>query len=201
MSGSPRLILASASPRRRELLASLGVTFEVVPADVVEHEDPASDPRTMVAHNAALKADWVAVRHPDALVLGADTTVFIDGCVLNKPADLKEARAMLRRLSGRTHTVFTGLAVRRGSDGMKIDEGVASEVTFKELTDGDISRYLAQVHVLDKAGAYAIQEHPEVIVAGYTGSRTNIIGLPLETTKQILTRCGLTPTFPPQPPA
>src|SRR3954469_4832784 len=108
-----RLILASASPRRKELLAELGVLFEVVVADVTEHEEASTDPRTMVAHNAALKADWVAARHPEALVLGADTTVFIDGQALNKPRDGAEARAMLRRLSGRTHTVFTGLALRR----------------------------------------------------------------------------------------
>jgi septum formation protein len=192
MSGTPRLILASASPRRRELLARLGVAFEVVPAAVVEHEDPASDPRVMVAHNAALKADWVAARHPEALVLGADTTVFVGGFVLNKPRDLMEARAMLRRLSGRTHTVFTGLALRRRQDGLRFDEGAASEVTFKPLDEAVITSYLARVHVLDKAGAYAIQEHGDLIVAGHTGSYTNIIGLPLETTKQLLTSCGLT---------
>jgi septum formation protein len=186
-----RLILASASPRRRELLAQLGVEFEVIPAEVTEHEDPTAEPRAMVAHNAALKADWVAARHPDATVLGADTTVFIDGTVLNKPGDLAEARAMLRRLSGRTHTVFTGLAVRRLRDGLRLDEGVASEVTFKVLDDATIDTYLARVHVLDKAGGYGIQEHADLIVAGYTGSLTNIIGLPIESTKQILTQCGL----------
>ena len=192
MSAAPRLILASASPRRRELLAQLGVAFEVMPADVVEHEDPATDPRAMVAHNAALKADWVAARHPDALVLGADTTVFIGGTVLNKPRDVADARTMLRRLSGHTHTVFTGLALRRARDGWRLDEGVASEVTFKTLDEAVISTYLSRVEVLDKAGAYAIQEEAGLIVAGYTGSLTNIIGLPLETTKQILTRGGLT---------
>lgn len=191
--GSPRFILASASPRRRELLGQLGVPFEVVVADVVEHEEASTDPRVMVAHNAALKADWVSARYPDALVLGADTTVFIDNHALNKPRDGAEARAMLRRLSGRTHTVFTGLAVRRGSDGLKIDDGVASEVTFKVFGDDVIEAYLAKVHTLDKAGGYGIQEHSELIVAGYRGSFTNIVGLPVETTKQILTRVGLLP--------
>ncbi len=186
-----RLILASASPRRRELLAELGVAFDVVVADVTEHEEASTDPRIMVAHNAALKADWVAARHPDALVLGADTTVFIDGQALNKPADAAEARAMLRRLSGRTHTVFTGLAVRRGRDGLAIDERMASEVTFKLLDEATIETYLSRVNTLDKAGGYAIQEQSGLIVAGYRGSFSNIIGLPLETTKQILTRCGL----------
>ena len=187
----PRLILASASPRRRELLQQLGIPFTVVIADVVEHEETTTDPRVMVAHNAALKADWVSARHPDDLVLGADTTVFIDQHALNKPRDPAEAREMLRRLSGRTHTVFTGLALRRQSDGLIIDEGVASEVTFKTIDDAVIEAYLARVHTLDKAGGYGIQDHSDMIVAGYRGSLSNIIGLPLETTKQILTRCGL----------
>jgi septum formation protein len=187
----PRLILASASPRRRELLAELGVRFEVIVADVVEHEAPDADPRHMVAHNAALKADWVAARHPDAWVLGADTTVFIDSTVLNKPRDLAEARAMLRMLSGRTHTVFTGVALRRAADGLRIDQGVATEVTFRVLDEPTIEAYLAVVNPLDKAGGYGIQERGELIVAGTRGSFTNIVGLPMEVTKQILTQVGL----------
>ena len=189
----PRLILASASPRRRELLAELGVPFEVVVAKVDEHEDETTDPRTMVAHNAALKADWGAARHPDAFVLGADTTVCIGNLVLNKPRDLDDARAMLRRLSGRTHEVFTGLAMRRVSDALRLDELVVSEVTFHTIDDAVIETYLSRVNPLDKAGGYAIQEHGDLIVASRRGSLTNIVGLPLETTKQILTRCGLLP--------
>ncbi len=190
LAGSPPLILASASPRRRELLAEIGVSFDVVVADVTEHEEASTDPRVMVAHNAALKAEWVSARHPAATVLGADTTVCVDQHALNKPCDLAEARDMLRRLSGRTHTVFTGIAVRRKCDGLVIDEGVASDVTFKTLDDAIIATYLERVHTLDKAGGYAIQEHADLIVAGYTGSLTNIIGLPVEAVKQILTRCG-----------
>lgn len=184
------LILASASPRRRKLLASLGVAFDVIPADVTEHEAPDADPREMVLHNAALKADWVAARHPDATVIGADTTVFIDRTVLNKPRDAAEARAMLRMLRGRTHTVFTGLAVRRQRDGLKLDRGVASEVTFKPFDDATLELYLSRVHTLDKAGGYAIQEHGDLIVAGFTGSLTNIVGLPLDEMKQLLTSAG-----------
>ena len=185
------LILASASPRRRELLAQAGIPFTVVVADVVEHEAEDSDPREMVRHNAALKADWVAARHPEATVLGADTTVFLDRTVLNKPRDPADARAMLRRLSGRTHTVFTGMAVRRLSDGLKLEQGVASEVTIKPLDEATIELYLSRVHTLDKAGGYAIQEQTDLIVAGYTGSLTNIVGLPVEEMKQLLTRAGL----------
>ena len=184
------LILASASPRRRELLAGLGVRFTVVVPEVTEHEAPDADPRHMVRHNAALKADWVAARHPDALVLGADTVVFLDGLVLNKPRDLAEARAMLRRLSGRTHTVCTGVALRRRSDGLARDEAAESEVTFKTLDNGIMDRYFAQVNPLDKAGGYAIQEATDLIIAGWRGSYTNIVGLPVEMVKQILTSCG-----------
>jgi septum formation protein len=188
---APRLILASASPRRQQLLAEMGLAFDVMPAEVTEHEAPDADPRAMVAHNAALKAEWVAARHPDALVLGADTTVFIDGTVLNKPGNLAEARAMLRRLAGRTHTVFTGLALRRVRDDLRLDDGVTSEVTFKNFDDAAIDAYFRIVNPLDKAGAYGIQEGRELIIAGWHGSFTNIMGLPVDETKQILTRAGL----------
>jgi septum formation protein len=185
------LILASASPRRRELLATLGLPFTVAVADVTEHEEARTDPRIMVAHNAALKADWVAARNPEAVVLGADTTVFLEGHALNKPVDETDARAMLRRLAGRTHTVFTGLALRCVATGLKVDAGEASEVTFKAFDEETISAYLSRVHTLDKAGGYGIQEHGDLLVAGYTGSLSNIIGLPLDTTKQMLAGAGL----------
>jgi len=188
---TPQLILASASPRRRELLGQLGVAFTVLPAEIVEHEAADAEPRAMVLHNAALKADWIAERHPEATVLGADTTVFVGNTVLNKPRDAAEARAMLRLLSGTTHTIFTGLAVRRIRDGLRLEQGVASEVTFKILTEAVIEEYLSKVHTLDKAGGYAIQEETDLIVAGYKGQLTNIIGLPLEETKHLLTSAGL----------
>jgi septum formation protein len=191
MSRLASLILASASPRRQQLLAGMGLTFDIMPAEVTEHEAPDADPRLMVAHNAALKADWVAARRPTDFILGADTTVFIDNTVLNKPRDLAEARAMLKRLAGRTHTVFTGLALRRTSEQLRFDEGVTSEVTFKDLDDTVIDAYFRIVNPLDKAGAYGIQEGRELIIAGWRGSLTNIMGLPVEETKQILTRAGL----------
>lgn len=189
------LILASASPRRQELLARLGLPFTVVVAGVVEDETPDADPRRLVGHNAALKAAWVAARFPAATVLGADTTVCLEGQVLNKPADAAAARAMLRRLSGRTHTVHTGLALRRGRDALALDLVVDSAVRFRDFDETVIEAYLARVHTLDKAGGYAIQEHPELIIASYEGSLTNIVGLPLSETKQILTRAGLAADF------
>lgn len=197
----PRLILASASPRRRQLLAELGVKFEVIVAQVVEHEEPSTPPKVMVTHNAALKADWVARRHPDAWVLGADTTVFLDDRVLNKPANLDEARGMLRTLSGRTHIVFTGLALRHQATGVSWDDGETAEVTFKPFGPEVIDDYLLRVNTLDKAGAYSIQEHSDMIIERTRGSLSNIAGLPLETTKLLLSRCGLLAPLPDSRPA
>jgi septum formation protein len=188
---SENLILASASPRRHDLLRQLGVPFAVQVADVVEQEERDRNPRQLVAHNADLKANWVAERYPECWVLGADTTVFVDDQVLNKPADLTEARSMLAELSGRSHSVFTGLVLLNRSKNIRFERGVESFVYFRPLTEEVISAYLAKVHTLDKAGGYAIQESGEMIVERYTGSLSNIIGLPLDKTKQILTEAGL----------
>ena len=190
MSADP-LILASGSPRRRELLGSLGVRFEVIIAGVEEDNDSTSDPESLVRHNARSKAGWVADRYPQRYVLGADTTVFLDGQILNKPRDLDESRSMLARLSGRTHHVYTGLAFFHRDLGREEIEVVASEVTFLELDSEVIEAYLGAVNTLDKAGGYAIQECGEKIVAGHSGSLSNIIGLPLDETKAILTRHSL----------
>lgn len=145
----------------------------------------------MVADNAALKADWVASRNPGAVVLGADTTVALGDEALNKPADLASATRMLRRLSGRTHRVFTGVALRQDERNLRLDDVAVAEVTFKPLSDAEINAYLERVHVLDKAGAYAIQEHGEMLVSSYTGELSTIVGLPLSLVKQFLTRAGL----------
>jgi septum formation protein len=187
------LLLASASPRRRELLASLGAVFTVVAAEVVEHEAHDADPRELVRHNAALKAGWVAARHPGAFVLGADTTVFLDGVVLNKPSDRADAERMLRMLSGRTHSVYTGLALECREAGVAEEFGVESRVTFRVLDDPAIARYLDSTHPYDKAGAYGIQDRGEWIVARAEGSFTNIMGLPVEETREVLTRHGFLP--------
>lgn len=185
------LILASASPRRQELLQQIGVPFTVEVAEVVENESRDHNPRELVAGNAALKADAIAHRKPDSWVLGADTTVSVDDQVLNKPADLAAAKRMLRVLSGRSHLVFTGLALRHLGRRIHVDRIVESQVVFRELTDAQIDHYLCLVHTLDKAGGYAIQENGDLIVERYEGSLSNIIGLPVDETKQILTEVGL----------
>jgi septum formation protein len=185
------LILASASPRRAQLLAELDIPFTVIPSEVVEDEGERLGPREMVLHNARLKGWSVAQRFPQQGVLAADTTVFIDGRILNKPRDLDEAWAMLRRLSGKTHTVFTGLFVKAPGREEAYEDGVESRVTFRDLADEVIAAYFQQVNPLDKAGAYGIQEGSELIVERFEGSLSNIIGLPMEETKRALRTVGL----------
>ncbi len=170
----------------------MGLRFAVVPADVEEWSDSSADPEALVLHNSRLKAEYVATEHSHTgPILAADTTVAIDGEVLNKPRDLIEARGMLRKLSGRTHTVFTGLCLLFAD--RSIDEAlcVSSEVTFKALDEEQISHYLSIVNTLDKAGAYGIQEGREIILARLNGSLSNVMGLPVEATAGLLQKHGI----------
>lgn len=185
------LILASASPRRTELLRDAGIPHRVAVAGVTEHEDPLSDPREMVLHNARLKARAVADRHPGALVLGADTAVALDGRVLNKPADLAEARAMLRALSGREHVVHTGVCLVLRAEALEESHALTARVRFRELTETAIDRYLAVVNPLDKAGAYGIQQGRELIIASHDEPVSLIMGLPVEFVVARLDALGL----------
>lgn len=182
-----RLILASASPRRAELLGSLGLRFEVIPSEAIEHDDHPVSPRELALHNARLKARDIASRQPDALVIGADTIVVLGDAVFGKPGDLADARRMLRELSGRDHRVITGVCLLHGRE----ERSFAGEtaVRFRRLTEAAIEGYLAAVNVLDKAGAYAIQEGPPV-VASIEGSYSNVVGLPLEKLAEELRRLG-----------
>lgn len=190
MAAPLELILASASPRRTELLAAAGIPHRVVVAAVTEHEDPATDPRAMVLHNAHLKAAAVAERHPDALVLGADTTVALGNEALNKPANLDEARAMLRRLSGREHTVHTGVCLIFRKEGLDESHCVTAKVRFRQLTDDAIETYVKKVNTLDKAGAYGIQEGREIIIESFDPPVSTIMGLPVEFVETRLRELG-----------
>jgi len=185
-----KLILASASPRRRELLERLGLRFEVCPAEVEENNHPVNGPDVMVAANAELKAAALSAARPDALVLGSDTTVALDGEVLNKPFDLAEARAMLRRLSGRGHTVYTAVALSWWAGAFKVVFVESSEVCFKVFDDAVIDRYFEQVDPLDKAGAYGIQEARELIIESVVGSVENVMGLPIQALEHRLAEHG-----------
>ena len=185
------LILASASPRRTELLREAGIPHRVVVAAVTEQEDPTTDPAKMVLHNARLKAAAVARLHPEAMILGFDTTVALGEHALNKPADLAESRAMLRRLSGQEHTVHTGVCLLCPAHGIDEAHDVTAWVRFRVLSEEDITRYLARVNTLDKAGAYGIQEGKEIIIADYQRPISTIMGLPVEFVKARLTALGV----------
>jgi septum formation protein len=192
MSGLP-LILASGSPRRRELLGELGVDFVVVVAAVAELDAasaPGLAPAALALANGRLKAAAVAPLRPGRWILGADTVVALEGRIFGKPGSPEEARDFLRALSGRTHQVVTGV-VLRGPDGVEESFHEISRVTFRPLTEEVIARYLSEVHVLDKAGGYALQERGEWIVASVEGSRANVIGLPVEKLSGLLRARGL----------
>jgi septum formation protein len=184
------LILASASPRRRLLLERMGLAFEVRAASITENEATDAEPAGLVRENARAKARAIAAGFPGCLVLGADTTVALDGELLHKPADLDEARVMLKRLSGRTHLVHTGVCLILAAEGFEEASVVRSQVRFHPLSDERIDAYFALVDPLDKAGAYGIQEGRELIVAGHEGSFANIMGLPVEHLRVRLRECG-----------
>ena len=176
----PPFILASASPRRAELLRQLKLKFQVVPGDAAEILDEQLSPLELCQINAHRKARAVAKKNPDALVLGADTLVFLDGEIMGKPASPADAERMLTRLQGRTHQVVTGISLIHLRAYRERIFAVSTDVTFHPLDAGRIRDYLAKVNPQDKAGAYAIQEHGDKIVAEISGSYSNVVGLPLE---------------------
>jgi septum formation protein len=177
-SAAMNLVLASASPRRRDLLAATGLAFEIEISPAEEIHDASMDPSALCELNARLKAEAVAMRRPTATVIGADTLVFIDQSPLGKPTDLEAARTMLRRLSGRTHHVCTGVCIVFPDGSNRVFHDL-TEVRFQVLDDASIDDYLARIDPLDKAGGYAIQEHGECIIESIVGSRDNVIGLPV----------------------
>jgi septum formation protein len=179
-SNGTHLVLASASPRRRELLAQAGFTFDVAPADVPEIRKPGEDPIRFVTRLAREKAEAVLTREevpPDALILGADTIVLLDEEVLGKPRDPADAARMLRLLSGRTHQVITGVCLAKGRERQRAAE--VTFVRFTTLSDQEIEEYVATGEPLDKAGAYAIQGRAGRWVPRIHGCYFNVVGLPL----------------------
>jgi septum formation protein len=176
----PPLILASTSPRRAELLGQLKLEFKIVVSDATEVFDDQLSPLELCQLNAHRKARAVAKKIPDALVLGADTLVFLEREIFGKPGDLDEAKQMLAKLQGRTHQVVTGVSLIHLRAHRERLFAVSTDVKFHPLTTEQIGDYLAKINPLDKAGAYAIQEHGDEIVAEISGSYSNVVGLPLE---------------------
>ncbi|PTX95949.1 septum formation protein Maf [Spartobacteria bacterium LR76] len=182
-----RLILASGSPRRKDLLHEAGLAFSIESAQVVELSGIEWTARELCLANAELKAGEVAHRIPDAVVLGADTVVALDDRVFGKPADLDEARAMLSTLCGRVHEVFTGVCLMHRESNRVCRFLEATRVQFRPLEDVDLDDYLSTVHTLDKAGAYAAQEDNGRLITCIEGLMSNVIGLPIERVLDALT--------------
>ena len=192
---SPRVVLASSSPRRRELLTLIGIPHAVSPADIDETPLAAEEPRPHAERLARGKASVVAEREPNAVVIAADTIVVVDGDILGKPRDEAEARAMLRRLSGRQHVVLTAVAVAR--DGVIVSDVESVDVTFRTLSEADITRYIATREPMDKAGAYGIQGYGATIVERVDGDYFAVMGLPLNRLARLLESLGLVYDFGP----
>ena len=185
-----KFILASKSPRRREILTKCGVEFAVKTAGVEELDS--FDPlEKLPEQNALLKAGAVAGSEKNSWVLGADTMIIFEGRAIGKPQDLSDAFRMLESFSGKSHEVVSGMALVNREKNEVFAWSEKSVVTFKPLTPAIISEYLAKVEVLDKAGAYAIQEYGDMIVESFTGELENIIGLPVEKLQQILKKCDI----------
>lgn len=189
---SQAIILASTSPRRRELMRQLEVEFEVIPAqiDEIDHEHLTVSELALI--NAYRKARSVSKKHPDCLVIGMDTLVSYETTVFGKPADMSEAEKMLHTLQGKTHQVVTGVCMihLRGHHQKTFAE--MTDVTFRTLNPPEIRRYLSKINPLDKAGAYAIQDHGDDIVRNISGSFSNVVGLPVERLRRELDNLGKT---------
>jgi septum formation protein len=183
-----KLILASASPRRAEILRGLGVHFEVEPSGIDESRFSDEDPATYVERVARAKAN--SRKRSDALILAADTIVVIDGAVLGKPADSEEARGMVGRLAGREHTVLTAVALLDGGSDAELSAVERSEVRIAEMTPAEIEWYVATGEPLDKAGAYAIQGLGSLFVESVHGNYTNIVGLPVPPLYRLIADLG-----------
>lgn len=185
------LILASASPRRQSLLSSIGVDFEVI-VSYVKEIDEGGAPATLVEENACAKCEEVISRvaYP-AVIISADTLVFCDGEVLSKPQDIDEARSMLRRLSGNTHQVITGIAVANTADGRRARGSEITDVTFRSLSDEEIETFIRVVNPIDRAGAYTVDGPGSLFVSRYDGCYYNVLGLPIVRLDKLLRKVGV----------
>jgi len=184
------IVLASASPRRSELLESAGIRFTIVPGNIDETPFPDEEPVAHVLRLAEGKAREVSSRSEGRYFIGADTIVLSDNEIMGKPVDSYDAARMLRKLSGRVHQVITGFAVLDGATGRAVSRSVSTAVTFKPLTAAEITAYVATGCPLDKAGAYAIQGGAAYMVARIDGSYTNVVGLPLCEVVAVLEEIG-----------
>lgn len=186
-------ILASSSPRRRELLSSIGLTFEVVPSHVPEVHEDGEAPEEYVARLSRDKASAIASQNRDRWVIAADTTVLLGDELLEKPTDPNDAKRMLATIAGKTHVVYTGVTIEHAGREYRDTRVAESEVRMLPLSPDDIEWYVATGEPLDKAGAYAVQGIGAMFIDSIHGSYTNVVGLPLATLFQMLRRAGIDP--------
>jgi septum formation protein len=191
-----RFILASASPRRRELLASIGADFEVIPSHIPEVRAEGEAPEEYVARLSREKAAEIARLHPDRWIIAADTTVLLGDELLEKPADAADARRMLATIAGQTHIVYTGVTLQNAGRDYHDTRVAESEVRMLPLEPGDIAWYVETGEPLDKAGAYAVQGIGALFIDSIHGSYTNVVGLPLALLFRMLRKAGLDPLEP-----
>ena len=189
----PRLVLASQSPRRAQLLRMLGLTFDIIPAAVDETYHAGEEPAAHARRLAREKAEWIARVHPDAVVIGSDTVVVVDGDVLGKPVDAADAVRMLLRLQGRTHLVATGIAVMR--DGAARDDVERVVVRFRPFDGAFAAAYVSTGEPMDKAGAYGIQGYGAALVEAIEGDYFAVMGLPIARLILLLQQIGLSYNF------
>jgi septum formation protein len=194
---APLLILASASPRRADLLRQLGFEFHVVPSTVVEAKSDDLSAGEVAQMNAYRKARAVSKKHPDAVTLGVDTLVALGRALYGKPGSLAEAERMITELMGKTHQVVTGVCLIHLRGHRQRIFWVQTDVTFRRLTLPQIRQYHAMVNPLDKAGAYGIQEESGVLVESISGSFSNVAGLPMERLQTELANFGIVPAAAP----
>ncbi|MBN1574706.1 MAG: septum formation inhibitor Maf [Deltaproteobacteria bacterium] len=185
-----KIVLASNSPRRRELLSSVGIIFDVITADVDESLIGGETPSEHAERLSLEKAVKVAEIYPDAFVIGADSVVVLEGRIMGKPRDARDAKEMLQSLSGKKHSVITGYSVTAKDEGIEVSCHAETFVTMKELGIDEIAAYVATSEPMDKAGAYAVQGYASIMVREINGSYSNVVGLPVSEVVELLIKLG-----------
>lgn len=174
-----QIILASASPRRKKLLEQIGLSIKVVPSDIDEKLNPRLKPKAQAETLSLEKAEIVAAKYPDSIIIAADTLVYTNGNILGKPKNMEEAKRMIQKLQGKTHSVITGFTIYHKASKKIVTDSAETKVTFRKLKDTEIKNYLKKEKPLDKAGGYGVQGIGVVLVETINGDYSNVVGLPL----------------------
>lgn len=186
-----QIILASQSPRRKKLLEQIGLTIKMVPSNIDEKLNPRLKPKSQTEELSIEKAKIVAEKYPDSIIIAADTLVSLKGDILGKPKNMEDARRMIKKLQGKTHTVITGFTIYHKTIHKMVTESVETKVTFRRLKDAEIKNYLKKEKPLDKAGGYGIQEAGILLLEEINGDFSNVVGLPLSKVIPTLKKFGV----------